>query len=109
MTGRGPNGAAMPTRPWRQETDEQRSMSKTTGVRDETKLASGGRDPDANFGIVNPPVYHASTVTRPTPAAWRNRDPMTEAVDGDRKRVGEGKRVSVGEGVGGQRSLKKKK
>jgi cystathionine beta-lyase len=49
-------------------------MSKKTYKRDETLLATGGRDPDSNYGIVNPPVYHASTVTSPTLAAWRSRD-----------------------------------
>lgn len=39
----------------------------------DTRLTTAGRDPEANFGIVNPPVYHASTVTFPTVAA------MTEA------------------------------
>ncbi len=33
-----------------------------------TKLVSGGRDPQNNFGFVNPPVYHASTVLYPTAA-----------------------------------------
>ena len=49
-------------------------MTKKTGVRPETLLASGWRDPDSNYGIVNPPVYNASTVTSPTLKAYRNRD-----------------------------------
>ena len=32
----------------------------------DTRLTTAGRDPAANHGIVNPPVYHASTVTFPT-------------------------------------------
>tara|TARA_R110002110_G_scaffold143118_6_gene331801 strand:+ start:338 stop:1501 length:1164 start_codon:yes stop_codon:yes gene_type:complete len=32
----------------------------------DTLIVSTGRDPEANFGIVNPPVYHASTVLYPT-------------------------------------------
>lgn len=35
----------------------------------ETLVTTAGRDPAKNFGIVNPPVYHASTVTFPTVAA----------------------------------------
>jgi cysteine-S-conjugate beta-lyase len=35
----------------------------------DTLLAHAGRSPDENFGIVNPPVYHASTVLHPTVAA----------------------------------------
>src|SRR5205085_11715967 len=33
-----------------------------------TRLVLGGRDPQANHGFVNPPVYHASTVLYPTAA-----------------------------------------
>lgn len=33
---------------------------------DETVLCHAGREPRANHGIVNPPVYHASTVLFPT-------------------------------------------
>lgn len=57
-------------------------MATEKEIHDATKLVSGGRDPDANFGIVNPPVYHASTVLSPTLAAWRNRDPMNDIVYG---------------------------
>lgn len=32
----------------------------------ETVLAHAGRDPFANHGVVNPPVYHASTIVFPT-------------------------------------------
>jgi cystathionine beta-lyase len=35
----------------------------------DTLLAHAGRAPEKNFGIVNPPVYHASTVLYPTVAA----------------------------------------
>ena len=38
-------------------------------MRKQTKLINVGRDPEANFGIINPPVYHASTVLFPTVAA----------------------------------------
>ncbi|WP_169568791.1 cystathionine beta-lyase [Sneathiella limimaris] len=31
-------------------------------MKDETKIVVSGRNPEDNFGIVNPPVYHASTV-----------------------------------------------
>src|SRR5690242_12728428 len=33
-----------------------------------TRLVNAGRDPQAYFGFVNPPVYHASTVLYPTAA-----------------------------------------
>jgi cystathionine beta-lyase len=35
-------------------------------LRRDTILTAAGRDPTANHGIVNPPVYHASTVLFPT-------------------------------------------
>jgi len=38
-------------------------------MKKDTLLVSAGRDPAANFGFVNPPVYHASTVVFPTVAA----------------------------------------
>jgi cystathionine beta-lyase len=39
-----------------------------------TKLVTIGRDPAANHGIVNPPVYHASTILFRSAEAFRNRD-----------------------------------
>jgi cystathionine beta-lyase len=38
-------------------------------MKKDTILATAGRHPEDNYGIVNPPVYHASTVTFPTVAA----------------------------------------
>jgi len=35
-------------------------------MRKKTRLLTVGRNPEANFGIVNPPVYHASTILFPT-------------------------------------------
>jgi len=48
-------------------------------MKKETRLLYAGRDPEANFGIVNPPVYHASTVTFPTLAELEksNASPFT--------------------------------
>ncbi len=37
-------------------------------MKKDTKLTEAGRDPASNHGIINPPVYHASTVTFPTVA-----------------------------------------
>ena len=39
-------------------------------MKQDTTLVTAGRDPHANFGVVNPPVYHASTILFPTLAAW---------------------------------------
>ncbi|MBI3453779.1 MAG: PLP-dependent transferase, partial [Rhodospirillales bacterium] len=41
-------------------------------MKPETLLTTAGRDPVANFGIVNPPVHHASTVLFPTLDAFEN-------------------------------------
>ena len=44
----------------------------------DTRLVHAGRDPDRNFGIINPPVYRASTIVYPTLAiadiegGWRD-------------------------------------
>ncbi len=38
-------------------------------MKQDTVVVSAGRDPHANHGVVNPPVYHASTITFPTVAA----------------------------------------
>ena len=50
-----------------------RSKSK----KPDTLLAHAGRAPEKNFGVVNPPVYHASTILYPTVAEFeasgRNR------------------------------------
>lgn len=35
-----------------------------------TKIVSAGRHPEDHFGVVNPPVFRASTVTFPTLDAW---------------------------------------
>jgi cysteine-S-conjugate beta-lyase len=40
----------------------------------DTTIVTTGRDPDANFGIINPPVYHASTILYPTVAALKARN-----------------------------------
>jgi cysteine-S-conjugate beta-lyase len=39
-------------------------------MKDDTRIVTAGRDPEANFGIVNPPVYHASTVVHRTLDDW---------------------------------------
>jgi cysteine-S-conjugate beta-lyase len=43
-------------------------MKKIKTTSKETLLITAGRHPEGNYGIVNPPVYHASTVTFPTVA-----------------------------------------
>jgi len=38
-------------------------------IKDDTIIATAGRDPGSNFGVVNPPVYRASTIIYPSVAA----------------------------------------
>jgi len=54
-------------------------MGKKTGqFRDETRVTTLGRDPHDNYGVVNPPVYHASTILYPTYEALKAHDyPLT--------------------------------
>lgn len=42
-------------------------------MKDNTKLTLLGRDPHRHQGIVNPPVYHASTIVYPTVAEFKAR------------------------------------
>jgi cysteine-S-conjugate beta-lyase len=42
-------------------------------MRPDTRLVHAGRDPERNFGIVNPPLYRASTVLYPTLAEFDRR------------------------------------
>ena len=41
-------------------------------MKDTTKLVTAGRSPEQNHGVVNPPVYHASTILYPDLKALRN-------------------------------------
>ena len=40
-------------------------------MKTETRIVSAGRHPEDHFGAVNPPVYHASTITRRSMAEWK--------------------------------------
>jgi cysteine-S-conjugate beta-lyase len=42
-------------------------------MKPETRLVHSGRDPESNFGIVNPPVYRASTILYPTTEDFEHR------------------------------------
>ena len=45
-------------------------------MHDATLVTTAGRDPDRHGGIVNPPVYRASTILAPTVAAYEARTPF---------------------------------
>jgi cystathionine beta-lyase len=55
-----------------QSGDTYRNMNEKRAL--ETRLVTSGRDPEANHGIVNPPVYHASTIVFPTLDALEEGD-----------------------------------
>ena len=42
-------------------------------MKQDTLITTVGRDPEKNHGIVNPPVYHASTIVSPTLAEFREK------------------------------------
>lgn len=44
-------------------------MSQDPTLKDDSLIVHAGRHPEQQFGVVNPPVYHVSTVTFPTVAA----------------------------------------
>ena len=48
-------------------------MTKKTNQRPDTLVVTAGRDPHANFGMINPPVYHASTILHPTVEILKNK------------------------------------
>lgn len=57
-------------------------------MKDDTTIVHAGRKPFDNHGIVNPPVYHASTVLFPTLESWEqareNRDEPNTIIYGRR-------------------------
>jgi cystathionine beta-lyase len=57
----------------------------TQAHRPDTVLVHAGRDPEHNHGIVNPPVYHASTILWPTVAAM---EAATGSLEGPAYRYG---------------------
>ncbi len=48
-------------------------------MKDATRATHAGRRPHDNHGVVNPPVYHASTILSPTLAALRDLAAMEDA------------------------------
>jgi cystathionine beta-lyase len=48
-------------------------------MKDATRATHAGRRPHDNHGVVNPPVYHASTILSPTLAALRELDAKEDA------------------------------
>ena len=60
-------------------------MADFLNLQRDTQILHAGRDPDSNHGVVNPPVYHCSTVifksleelleTRRDRASGRDRTP----------------------------------
>lgn len=53
----------------------------SNAMKDDTTIVHAGRKPFDNHGIVNPPVYHASTVLFPTVEAWEHARERRDAPD----------------------------
>ncbi|RED50992.1 cystathionine beta-lyase [Aestuariispira insulae] len=51
-------------------------------MKDDSLLAHAGRHPFKNKGVVNPPVYHASTILFPTLDSFHGRDPKVKVTYG---------------------------
>lgn len=49
------------------------NIMKTKSKKIDTLLTHAGRDPASNFGVINPPVYHASTILYPTVESLETR------------------------------------
>src|SRR5436309_9256185 len=53
--------------------------NRPRAYRKDTLLTHLGRDPEAQHGAINPPVYHASTSLSKNVGEWGNRpDPKTQ-------------------------------
>jgi len=42
-----------------------------TDMKQDTTIVTAGRDPESNLGVVNPPVYHTSTILNPSMATMK--------------------------------------
>src|SRR5207248_776778 len=55
-----------------------RNDDRPRAYRKDSLLTHLGRNPEAQHGAINPPVYHASTILSKNIAEWENRpDPRT--------------------------------
>lgn len=48
---------------------------KSKPLADDTRVTTLGRDPDLHYGVVSPPVYHASTILYPSYEDLRDKKP----------------------------------
>src|SRR3546814_11349091 len=49
---------------------ESENMDDLHAMNSRTRLVYAGRHPHDNYGVVNPPVYHASTILQPSLEVW---------------------------------------
>src|SRR3546814_9413666 len=49
---------------------ESENMDDLHAMNSRTRLVHAGRHPHDNYGVVNPPVYHASTILQPSLEVW---------------------------------------
>ena len=52
-------------------------MTNDKNHKDDTVAVHAGRRPLENYGVINPPVYHASTILYPTVKSWEGRKEST--------------------------------
>src|SRR5437868_4348174 len=52
---------------------DMRNDDRPRNYRQDTVLTHFGRNPEAQSGAINPPVYHASTILSKNVAEWENR------------------------------------
>ena len=48
--------------------------NKIRTYKKDTVIVTAGREPEKNHGILNPPVYHASTISFPTIEEFQRKD-----------------------------------
>src|SRR3954468_11793601 len=66
-------------RPTRENRGDMRNDDRPRNYRQDTLLTHLGRNPEAQHGAINPPVYHASTILSKNVAEWENRpDPRRQ-------------------------------
>ncbi|HUJ74227.1 MAG TPA: cystathionine beta-lyase [bacterium] len=84
-------------------TESSHPPDTLAGLSDDTLLAHAGREPMRHHGIVNPPVYHASTILFPSLAAFKARqgqryDGVTYGLHGTPTQFALGQAVAALEG-----------
>lgn len=54
------------------------TTGKPNTMKQDTTIVTAGRDPESNLGVVNPPVYHTSTIVNPSMAVMKGKSAARE-------------------------------